>query len=281
MYGAIIGDFIGSIYEFLEFKDSIKKIINITRRNDSSKESDLFKDNCFYSDDTILTIAVLDAILNNKNYESKIKEYVADSSLVCPTFENTFPNPFSQRFISWCNNETTNDSIGNGAAMRISPIAYMFDDLDKIMYEVEKCTSTSHNTAEAITGAKAVACSIYFARNKYSKKHIKNYIENEFGYNLNFNLEKLHNEYMFSSTTNSSIPQAIYIFLVSNSFEDIMRNSLYIGGDTDTISCIAGSIGEAYYGIDEELIKKAKEKLPNKFVNLLDKGYKHINSKKK
>lgn len=281
MYGAIIGDFIGSIYEFKEFKDSIKKVINKKRREESSKEKTLFKDNCFYSDDTILTIAVLDAILSNKSYEKTIKEYAKDTSIICQTKEETFPNPFSLRFIKWCNNEIPNNSIGNGAAMRISPIAYMFNDLEKILIEVEKCTSISHNTQEAINGAKAVASAIYLSRKKLSKEQIKIYIEKHFNYDLNFDLEKLHNEYLFSSTSSTSVPHAIYIFLISNSFEEVMRNALYIGGDTDTIACIACSIGEAYFGIDSKLIDIANKKLPNKFINLLNEAYKRINITKK
>ena len=281
MYGAIIGDFIGSIYEFEEFNDAKNKIVNAGRRKESSEEKNLFKDECFYSDDTILTIAVLDAILNNKSYEDNIKKYANNKSYYARPKIETFEGPFSKRFLKWCNNEQENDSIGNGASMRISPVAYMFDDLDLIMKEVEKCTSTSHNSIEAINGAKAVASAIYFSRKKWNKEKIREYIEENFNYYLNFELEKLHNEYMFSSITSTSVPQAIYLFLISNSYEEIMRNALYIGGDTDTIACIAGSIGEAYYGLDEKLIKKAEEKLPKEFISILKEGYKIINSKKK
>ena len=281
MYGAIIGDFIGSIYEYKEFNDSLKKQINVLRRKTSSEEQILLKNNCFYSDDTILTIAVLDSILNKKSYEESIKKYILDASIVCQTNETTFANPFSPRLLQWAKGEKPNDSFGNGAAMRVSPIAYLYDDLETILSETKKCTIVSHNTKEAIDGAQAVATSIYLSRKGYKKDYIKNFIEEKFNYNLNLNIEKLHNEYTFSSTTLTSIPQAIYIFLISNSFEEIMRNALYIGGDTDTIACIAGSIGEAFYGIDQNTIKTVNKKLPNKFINLLNNAYKHINSNKK
>ena len=165
--------------------------------------------------------------------------------------------------------------------MRISPIAYLYDDLNKIEEEVIKCTTTSHNREEAIRGAKAIASSIFLARKRKTKEEIKNYIETKFYYNLNFNLEELHNSYVFSSLTSNTIPQCIYLFLISKNYEDLMRKCLYIGGDTDTIACIAGSIGEAYYGINKEWITKAKSKLPKEFVKLLDKAYSCMNNKKK
>jgi len=277
MYGAIIGDFIGSIYEYNEYKDSKNKIVNTSRRNSSAKEENIFKDNCFYSDDSILTIAVLDAILKGKSYEDSIKEYALENKdLYVNKKEEGFEGPFSKRFLRWCVGNEKNDSFGNGASMRISPIAYMFNDLEKIMIEVEKCTKSSHDSEEAIIGAKAVASAIYLSRTKHSKEEIKKYIETNFDYNLNFDLENLHKEYMFSSITRSSVPQAIYLFMISNSFEDLLRKCLYIGGDTDTIACIAGSIGEAYFGIDKKLIDLVKEKLPTKYVKLLNEGYKKI-----
>jgi len=221
MYGAIIGDFIGSIYEYNEYKDSKNKIVNTSRRNSSAKEENIFKDNCFYSDDSILTIAVLDAILKGKSYEDSIKEYALENKdLYVNKKEEGFEGPFSKRFLRWCVGNEKNDSFGNGASMRISPIAYMFNDLEKIMIEVEKCTKSSHDSEEAIIGAKAVASAIYLSRTKHSKEEIKKYIETNFDYNLNFDLENLHKEYMFSSITRSSVPQAIYLFMISNSFED-------------------------------------------------------------
>lgn len=281
MYGAIIGDFIGSLYEYNEFSDSLKHIINTERRKNSSLENELLKDNCFYSDDTILIIAVLDSIINKKDYESTIKEYAKNSNLFPKTKEKTFPNPFSKRFLDWCDNKELSNSIGNGASMRISPIAYLYDDLDKIEEEATKCTITSHNSEEAIKGAKAIACTIYLARKQKSKDEIKTYIETKFNYNLDFNLEELHSNYLFSSLTSKTIPQCIYLFLISKDFEDLMRKCLYIGGDTDTIACISGSIGEAYYGVNNDLIIKVKNNLPKEFVSLLDQAYSFMNNNKK
>lgn len=280
MYGAIIGDLIGSIYEYAEYKDTKNKVINTTRRKQSSSEENLLKNECFYSDDTILTIAVLDSILNKTSYEKSIKKY-ANNTCFYPTPKiEGFEGPFSKRFLKWCSNQEENNSIGNGASMRISPIAYLFNDLDTILKEVEKCTITSHNSIEAITGAKAIASAIYLSRKGFSKEKIKHYIEKNYNYDLDLNLEKLHKEYKFSSITSTSIPQAIFVFLISNSFEETIRNALYIGGDTDTIACIAGSVAEAYYGIDKNLIEKVNKKIPKEFINLLEEGYKHINSKK-
>lgn len=281
MYGAIIGDFIGSIYEYREFLDSRNKIINKERRKSSSLETELFKDNCFYSDDTILTMAVLDAIISKKDYEETIKQYAINSDLFSKTEEKTFPNPFSKKFLDWCENKELGNSIGNGASMRISPIAYLYDDLDKIHEEVIRCTIPSHNSEEALTGAKAIASTIHLAKKGKNKNEIKTYIENNFGYDLNFDLENLHSNYLFSSLTSNTIPQCIYLFLISTDYEDLMRKSLYIGGDTDTIACIAGSIGEAYYGIKKEWLEKVKNKLPEEFVSLLEKAYSFMNSNKK
>lgn len=133
--------------------------------------------------------------------------------------------------------------------MRIAPIAYYFDDLDEMHDNVLKATIPSHNNMDAIDGAMAVYDMIYLSRNNYSKEDIKKYIEENYNYDLNLDLEKLQKNNTFSSKVSVMVPQAIYCFLISNDFEDAIRKSISIGGDSDTIACIVGGISEAYYDI--------------------------------
>lgn len=256
MWGAIIGDLAGSIYEFEQYKN-ISKI----------KIDNLIPKNSFFSDDTILTIAILDAILNNANYEDYLKLYAREYMNYTPEMKPYFKNAFSPGFIKWVNSNAIGHSTGNGAMMRISPIGYLFNDEQKIIEEVAKATIPSHNSKEAIDSATIIALIIFYARKGYSKEHIIA--------KLSLNFEYIEFK-KFNMTCSETINNCLYALFSSNNFEESVRKVISYGGDTDTNACIVGSMAEALYGINESLVNEASSKLPKKFVKKLELGYKKI-----
>lgn len=282
MFGAIIGDIVGSLYEVEE----VNAINNTPEKKRSYEErvtilnsdSPLFQKDSSYTDDTVLTTAIAFSLLNNVPFAESLRKYgLEEISLGEDKYGRS---RFGKGFVSWLKNEKVGDSYGNGAAMRISSIAYFYDDLDFILQKTEEATIPSHNNQEAIIGAQAVTTAIFLARNNYSKEEIKNELIERFNINLDFSLEDLQQNYRFSSRTNESIPQAIYCFLVSNSFEDCLRKSLSIGGDADTIAAISCSIAEAFYGIPDDIKSKALSYLPEKYKLVLDSFYSIVYLKK-
>jgi len=277
MYGAIIGDLAGSIYEFNEYKNAEKKIIDIEKRLEILSKKELIDDTSFYSDDTILTIAILDSILNNMNYETKLKEYGLKYGTEKLNKKNYFEYMFSESFITWCRGKKEGTSIGNGCMMRISPVGFLFETLEEVEKNAELATIPSHNNKSSIEAAKIVSTVIFLGRNGHSKTEIIDYLKSKYNINLEYKLEELQRTYLFDAT-NRVLDICLYILFISNDFEDAIRKAISIGGDTDTIACIVGSMAEALYGIPEELIAKAKEKLPNNFVELLDREYENKRS---
>lgn len=251
MYGAIIGDLAGSIYEY----DQIKEIrsINIDK---------IIEDNAFYSDDTILTIAIIDAILNDRDYDKYLREYVRLYSSYKPNFKPYFKSPFSPGTMKWAKSDSIGTSIGNGAMMRISPVGYLFDTEEEVIENSRLATIPSHNSEEAIDSATKIALIIFYLRKGLSLEEIYN--------NLNIEVKYLPFT-KFNTTCNETIDNCLYTLYNSNSFEDAIRKTIALGGDTDTNACIVGSMAEALYGIDNELINQANEKLPESFVKVLKK----------
>ena len=208
----------------------------------------------------MLTCAIADALINGVSYEEKLREYgKRELALGCDCYGRS---RFGHGFINWLNDSSKNNSYGNGCAMRVSPIASLLDDIKEIKKETYKATVTTHNSYEAIICAQAVSMSIYMAKNKKSKEEIRKYIEENY-FSLDFDIEDLRHNYKFSSKCTESVPQAIYIFLTANDFEDGIRKAISIGGDSDTIACICGSILESYYGVPEDLFKKVEKYIPD------------------
>lgn len=274
MLGSIIGDIIGSIYEVeeveaiknnvdkkREFKERIKILDNNTL---------LFTDECSYTDDTVLTAAIADAVLNNKDYEECLKTYgLNELNLGVDKYGRS---RFGKGFCEWLQGNVEGNSYGNGSAMRISSIGYLFNDIETIKKEVKLATIPSHNNSEAIKGAEAVAVTIYLARIGKSKEEIKKYIEDNY-YKLDYDLEDLQRNYRFSSKCSNSVPQALYCFIVSNSFLDAIRKSISIGGDSDTIAAIVGGISEVYYGIPNEIKDEVYKYIPDYIKEVLKQFY--------
>lgn len=256
MWGAIIGDLAGSIYEYSQIKNISKVKVN-----------NLIENNSFYSDDTILTIAILDAILNDLNYEKYLKLYTKAYAQYKPDFNPYFKTPFSPDFMNWANKDEIGYSSGNGAMMRISAVGYLFNCESEIFENVIAATTPSHNSKEAINCSQIVAMIIYLARMGLSKEEIINRL----------NLKVTYKEFLkFNSTCNETLTNCIYALFTSNSFEEAIRKVISYGGDTDTNACIVGSMAEALYGIDQNLIDKARTKIPESFVRKLELGYSKI-----
>lgn len=253
MYGAIIGDLAGSIYEY----DQTKKIHSV----DINKT---IEDNSFFSDDTILTIAIADAILNDRNYEKYLKLYAKTYSTYKPDFQPYFKSTFSPGFTNWVQGTVQGKSIGNGAMMRISPIGYMFNTEKEVIENVRFATIPSHNSLEAINAATKIALIIFYLRKGLTKEDVYN--------KLNI-IPTYYPFQKFNTTCNETINNCLYTLYNSNSFDEAIRNAVIMGGDTDTNAAIVGSMAEALYGIDDELVLLAKQKIPKEFVNVLETGY--------
>lgn len=252
MYGAIIGDLAGSIYEFEQTK-SIEKI----------SIHNLIENNAFYSDDTILTIAIADAILNDKDYEKYLRYYIKKYSSYKPDFEPYFKTTFSPKLMKWSISDSIGHSAGNGAMMRISPIGFMFDSEEEVIENAKLATIPSHNSEESIDAATKIALVIFYLRKGLSKEKIYNKLKIELKY-IPFK--------KFNVTCSETIDNCLYVFYYSTGFEDAIRKAVYMGGDTDTNACIVGSMAEAAYGISNNLIDAANKKLPDEFRHILIKA---------
>ncbi len=270
MLGAIIGDIAGSYYEVLEIKNhrTYEERIKIL-----NKDIPLFTSDSSYTDDTVLTCAIYDAIVNgNFKYEEYLKKYgLAEINLGEDKYGRS---RFGKGFVSWLLGEKEGNSYGNGCAMRISPVGFLFDNLEDVIKESKKATIPSHNHEDAIKASEAVASAIFKLRHGESKEDVIKYIKDNY-YDLSYDLEDLQRNNKFSSKASITIPQAIYVFMVANDFEDTIRKAISIGGDTDTIAAIAGSIAESYYGIPEELKNEVKKYLTKEQIDLIysDKRY--------
>jgi len=241
MFGAIIGDIIGSTREF---------------RNTKDYDFELFPKHSDFTDDSVLTCAVANAILTGDSYKDSIVD-----------FANRYPGRgYGGGFKKWLNSMDTNkpyNSFGNGSAMRVSPIGFAFDTLEKTLEEAKKSAEVSHNHPEGIKGAQAVASAVFLARTGESQSYIKMYIIRHFGYNLERNLDDIRPNYKFYETCQDSVPEAIIAFLESENYEDAIRKAISLGGDSDTIGCIAGGIAQAYFGkIPLEILKDGYRRLP-------------------
>lgn len=251
MKGAIIGDIIGSKFE----KNNIK-----------TKDFELFTKSSRFTDDTVLTIAVADCILHEKEFATTIKEYGIN-----------YPNAgYGAKFKIWLLGLINGgyNSWGNGSAMRVSPIGFAFDDEKIVLQKAKESAIITHNHEEGIKGAQAIAMCVFLARKGQSKSEIKRYVAAKFGYNLNRTINEIRPNYKFDVSCQGSVPESIIAFLESENFEDAIRLAISIGGDSDTIACMAGAISEAFYqGVPKEIMEVANDYLPEEFKNVIDKFY--------
>ncbi len=279
MLGAIIGDAAGADYEVLEVQKLKQGKIRTyeERMKIMDPNIPLLNEKFETTDDSCLTVAIADAILNNKSYADTLKEYgMLEMQLGLDKYGRS---RFGKGFIKWLEGNSEGTSYGNGCAMRIGPVGYLFDSIEKIKYQSYLATIPSHNHPESKLCAEAVAISIYALRKGVTKKLLRDYLNKNY-FNVEFDLEDLRHNYSFTSRAINSVPQAIFCFLVSNSFEDAIRISLSIGGDADTIACITGSLAESYYGLDEQLVKNVKPYLKDYMKPVINQFYKEVNKQK-
>ena len=225
MLGALAGDVIGSRFEHAGIK---------------SKHFELFNQQSAFTDDTVHTVALADSILHKVPFPDKLREYY-----------QCYPGAgYGGRFRRWAESSTPEpyQSYGNGSAMRVSPVAWLYDSLQDVLSEARKSAAVTHDHPEGVRGAQAVAGAVFMARNKAGKKVIRAFVEDVFSYDLSATLAEIRPYYRFDVTCQGSVPQAVRAFLEAEDFEDAVRNAVSLGGDSDTQACIAGSIAEAYFG---------------------------------
>jgi len=250
--GAITGDVIGSVYEFHNVKRT---------------DFDLFTPKTTFTDDTILTVATMEALLSDKTAAS-------DYTRLYQSYGRKYPNRgWGNRFHYWIHaaDPQPYDSWGNGSAMRASPIGWAFNTIEEVLAEAEKSASVSHNHIEGIKGAQAAALAVYLARNGAEKEEIQRDIADRFGYNLDRTCDQIRADYSFDESCQGTVPEAIVAFLESESYEDAIRLAVSLGGDSDTLACITGGIAEAYYGgVPTELAQKALALLPPELISVIE-----------
>jgi len=248
MLGAIIGDIIGSSYEFKGMK---------------STEFPLFTAGSKFTDDTVLTVAVADCLLHDREYAKTFKEY-----------GKRYPHAgYGGMFRNWLRSSGSEpyNSYGNGSAMRVSPVAFAFDTIDDVLREAERSAMPTHNHPEGVKGAKAIASAIFLARTGNGKKEIREYTEGRFGYDLGRTLDEILPGYHFDETCQGSVPEAIIAFLEGKDYEDTVRKAISLGGDADTLACMAGGIAEAYYKkIPVHIVRRARKILDKELLAIVD-----------
>jgi len=277
LIGAIIGDIVGSRFEF---------------NNHRSKKFELFTDKCKVTDDSIMTLAVAKAIMETEknlkllsnNSVSNFYYYELLRRMTIRYMQEIgrkYPYcGYGGMFGHWIfsDNPKPYNSFGNGAAMRISPIGFIAATEEEARILSERITAVTHNHNEGIKGAEATVISIYMAKKRASKEEIRQEI-NENYYNLNFTIDEIRDTYEFNETCQETVPQAIVAFLESNSFEDAIRTAISVGGDSDTLAAITGSIAEAYYGIPEDIKEKALTYLDADLRSIYDEWCEFIKNK--
>lgn len=256
MLGAIVGDIVGSQFEHTNYL---------------SKSFELFSPECFFSDDTVLTLAVCQALLETETKPVLLPQ-AAERHLA--DFANRYWKlSYGGQFNRWRISELKSPyfSCGNGAAMRVSGCGYAAKTLDEVFALADAVTAVTHNHPEGLNGAKAVAACVFLARTGHDKASVKNFVGRHF-YDLSFSLDSIRPTYCRGKAINTcqnSVPQALLCFFESTSFEDALRNAVSLGGDSDTLCAIAGSVAGAYYGIADEIAQQASSFLDDRLRSVL------------
>jgi len=259
MIGAICGDIIGSVFEW---------------HNVKSEDFELFGRETRYTDDSVMTVAVADKLLNNDNSHGLLYNRWAAKTYAeyYKQYYSRHPHSgYGQMFTDWAKSGELykQKSYANGAAMRVAPIGYVFDNLKAVLKEAQLGCVYTHNHREAIKGAKAVAGCVFLAWTGKTKEDIRRFVTDEIGYKLNFTLDSIRDGYVFDSRADYSVPPAIMAFLESENYESAIRKAISIGGDSDTIACMAGGIAEAFY-------MEIPKMIYDKCMRSLDSGLKRV-----
>ncbi len=255
MIGAILGDIVGSIYEF----DNIK-----------TKEFELFDKECFFTDDSVMTIAVAEALMQYENIDAaNVEEFKENLITVMHEIGSNYPDcGYGGHFFVWIfrNKREAYNSFGNGSAMRVSPVGWYAKTLEETELIAKATAEVTHNHPEGIKGAVATAGAVFLARTGATMDEIKEYISKY--YTIDFTIDEIRQVYKFNETCQETVPQAMQAFFESTSFEDAIRNAISIGGDSDTLAAITGAVAEAYYGINEDMKDIALSYLDERLLNI-------------
>lgn len=253
MIGAIIGDVVGSRYEW---------------NNHRSKDFDLLTHKCFFTDDSVMSLAVCDALMHSKPDHSDLSEQAVH---YMQTVGRSYPHcGYGGSFQRWMysDNPKPYNSYGNGAAMRVSGCGYVGKTIDEVKQLSKAVTEVTHNHPEGLKGAEATAVAVFLAQSGKSMIEIQDYIIEKY-YPLSFTLDEIRESYRFNETSQDTVPQAFEAFFESTSFEDAIRNAISIGGDSDTLAAITGSVAEAYYGVPTDIRKHALTFLDERLLKIL------------
>ncbi len=254
MIGAIIGDIVGSKYEFNNIK---------------TKHFPLFSEDCRFTDDTVMTIAVYKALESCHGDYSNLSQ---NAIKFMQEYGQMYLNAgYGSKFLLWLCRKNPNpyNSYGDGAAMRVSPVAYFAKNLEQVKFLSNEVTKVSHNHPEGLKGAEATAVAVWLALNKKSKEEIKEHIQQNY-YSLNFDYESLKQNYKYSMACQNTVPQAIFCFLISKDLEDAIRTVVSIGGDCDTTGAICGAIAAAYYGVPQNIKEQALQFLDSRLLSTIE-----------
>jgi ADP-ribosylglycohydrolase len=246
MLGAILGDIVGSAHEYTRTK---------------TKDFPLFTEHSTFTDDTVLTVAVAEWLMTGKDLVDLLHEHTR----ACPG------RGFGFMYAQWAlaRRREPYNSFGNGSAMRVSPVGFAFETIEEVLDWSARSAAVTHNHPEGIRGAQATAAAIHYARRVRDKEEIRRLLESRFGYDLGVPLDQIRPTYAFDQTCQGSVPQALRAFLESTGYEDAIRNAISLGGDADTLACIAGGVAEAYYGIPPDLAAKAMSRLDARLAGIV------------
>ena len=258
MYGALLGDMIGTPYEF--------------DRGSKTKNFPLFNEESQWTDDSVMTIAVAEALMQAGDAaEEQVKEELVRSM---QTWGRRYPDAgYGARFIYWifAEDPAPYGSYGNGSAMRVSSAGWLYDSLEETRKYARLSAVVSHDHPEGIKGAEAIASAIFLARTGHTKEEIKDYIIREFGYDLSRTCDEIRPTYFHIETCQKTVPEALTAFLEGKDFEDVIRTAVSLGGDCDTLTCIAGSIAEAFYGVPDAMKEECRKRLEPEMLTVLNK----------
>lgn len=260
MYGAILGDIIGSRFEF--------------DRGGKTKEFELFTEENDFTDDTVMTVAVGEALMN-AGKDADVDSIKAEVIKSMQDWGHRYPNAgYGGRFFRWLfydENPKPYGSWGNGSAMRVSSAGWLYDSVERTREVAGATAEVTHNHPEGIKGAECTAAVMFLARTGAGKEEIREYVDREFGYDLSESLDEMRDRHEHVESCQDSLPKALKSFMEGDSYEDVVRNAVSLGGDTDTLGAIAGAMAEAMYGVPEEIVSRGRDFLPKDMVEVLEK----------
>lgn len=247
MLGAMIGDIVGSIYEWHNIKTT---------------EFEFLPERCFFTDDTVLTAATAQALMTDGDYAAAYQD-----------FGRRYPRRgYGGNFVRWIYADVPQpyNSWGNGSAMRVSPVGFALNTVEEVLAEAARSAAVTHNHPEGIKGAQSTALAVLMARQGASLAAIREEIQGRFGYNLDRTLAEIRPVYQFDVSCQGSVPEAMIAFFESEGYEDAVRRAISLGGDSDTLACITGGIAQAFYGgVPQDIAARGKSFLPDEFIKIL------------